>query len=401
MAAENGERRDARTTRPRNRRALIITAAAELFYRHGYARVAVSDIAEAVGIGPSALYRHFPGKQQLLQRVVLDQLRPFEEVVADADPGDLGLVARRLSTVALDNRQVGVLWQREARQLPDEQRAALKDQLRAVATRLAGLAREHQPEITDEDARFRAWCLFSALTSPSYHRVELPRPAFEALLRNMVIAVVEQPPLVMPARRRPDGSRNAAGSLLERGASRRRLLLSAATRLFAEHGYATVTTEDIGTAVGIAGPSVYNHFASKRELLGTVINRGSSWLEIELERTLTATLDVEDALRELLRSYVAFALDHGSFIDIMISEVDHLPEWERHRARQIQREYVSEWVALLREARPELDVETGRILVQAALTTANDMARTGTLRDADALLGITQALMLRTSAKSS
>jgi hypothetical protein len=37
-----------------------------------------------------------------------------------------------------------------------------------------------------------------------------------------------------------------------------------------------------------------------------------------------------------------------------------------------------------------------RILVQAALTAANDMARTGAVRDVDALLRIGAALMLDT-----
>ena len=60
----------ARGTRPSNRRQLIIDAATDLFCRRGYANVAMGDVAEAVAIGPSALYRHFRGKQDLLATVV-------------------------------------------------------------------------------------------------------------------------------------------------------------------------------------------------------------------------------------------------------------------------------------------------------------------------------------------
>ncbi|HEY0572939.1 MAG TPA: helix-turn-helix domain-containing protein [Pseudonocardia sp.] len=60
-----------RGTRPLNRRQLILAAAAELFYRRGYPNVSMGEIAEAVAIGPSALYRHFRGKQELLSEVVL------------------------------------------------------------------------------------------------------------------------------------------------------------------------------------------------------------------------------------------------------------------------------------------------------------------------------------------
>lgn len=389
MRAEHG---GARAIRPPNRRALITSAASELFYRRGYSRVGMSEIAEAVGIGPSALYRHFSGKQELLTRVVLDQLEPFQMTLrTELGDGDLDPLVRKLAAVALDNRQLGVLWQRESRNLPTEARNELKEQLRVVATRLARLAQAFRPDLTDHAARFRAWCLFSVLTSPSYHRVDLPRGQFEEVLGNMLVAVSAQPP--------PDTS---AGTqrvpvTLDHQASRRRLLLSAATRLFAEYGYAAVTMEDIGAAVGISGPSVYNHFASKRELLDAVITRGTSWLEMELERTLATAATVRDALDALLRTYVGFAESHRGFVDLLISEVDHLPTLQRHRVRQIQHEFVSEWVELLRVQRRELDRPTGRVLVQAALTLANDMVRTGTIRDPAAVRDVCGTLLFTTS----
>ena len=382
-----------RAVRPRNRRALILAAASDLFSRHGYTRVGVSDIAEAVGIGPSALYRHFAGKQQLLMQVVLGHLEPFQAVLDDVDSDDPHVVARKLAAIALDTRPLGLLWQRESRHLPRPQRDELKEQLRGVATKLAGLTRAHRPELTDQDARFRAWCLFSALTSLSYHHVEMRRGRFEELVGNVVTNIVAQPPLEFSERGEVAAARS---SMVERTASRRRLLLAAATRLFAEHGYGAVTTEDIGAAVGIAGPSVYNHFATKQELLNTVITRGSSWLEIELERTLSAASGTQDALQRLLGSYIGFATGHGEFIDMLVSEVDHLPDFERHRARQVQREYISEWVALLREVRPELNQPEARVLVQAAVTLANDMARTGLIRDPGAVGQVGKAIMLTT-----
>ncbi len=43
--------------------------------------------------------------------------------------------------------------------------------------------------------------------------------------------------------------------------------------MFATHGYAEVGIEDIGNAVGIAGPSVYNHWPTKLDLLVTALRR--------------------------------------------------------------------------------------------------------------------------------
>ena len=59
-----------RGTRPRNRRRLIVAAAAELFASRGYAQVSMADVADAVAVRPSALYRHFRGKDDLLVRQI-------------------------------------------------------------------------------------------------------------------------------------------------------------------------------------------------------------------------------------------------------------------------------------------------------------------------------------------
>ncbi|MHA6799874.1 TetR/AcrR family transcriptional regulator [Bounagaea algeriensis] len=381
-----------RNTRPRNRRALITAAAAELFHRRGYAQVSMSDIAEAVGVRSSALYRHFAGKQHLLTEVVLDEMRPLRAGAEHLAVSDVDRVVAELATQALDHRQLGVLWQREARHLPAAQRETLREELRGVARALERVARCRRPELSREDAWFRAWCLFSVLTSPSYHRAELPRGQFEHLLRAMLAVVLDQPPrrFTRPDER-AEAQRHAA---VPPRASRRRLVLSAATRLFSECGYTQVTIEDVGAAAGMSGPSLYNYFASKQELLNTVIMRGSAWLEVELERTLARHADPADALRALQHTYTDFAFDHGRFIDILVSEVHHLPDEQRHRARQTQHAYVAEWVGLLCEARSGLDAARARVLVQAALTLANDLARTGSARHLAALESTAAALML-------
>ncbi|MFE0591714.1 TetR/AcrR family transcriptional regulator [Micromonospora echinospora] len=51
---------------PRTRRAEILTAAIPLFARDGFANVTNAQIAQAVGLAPSAIYRHYPGKVDIL-----------------------------------------------------------------------------------------------------------------------------------------------------------------------------------------------------------------------------------------------------------------------------------------------------------------------------------------------
>ncbi|GAA4972915.1 TetR/AcrR family transcriptional regulator [Actinoplanes utahensis] len=51
---------------PRTRRAEILAAAVPLFARDGFASVTNGQIAQAVGLAPSAIYRHYPGKVDIL-----------------------------------------------------------------------------------------------------------------------------------------------------------------------------------------------------------------------------------------------------------------------------------------------------------------------------------------------
>src|SRR5260370_30093259 len=103
--------RPARGPRPANRRQLILDAATDLFSRKGYAGVSMGDVADAVAIGPSALYRHFRGKQELLATVVAEALDTLDEAIANAEDEHPPHVVHALATAVLEHRTAGVLWQ--------------------------------------------------------------------------------------------------------------------------------------------------------------------------------------------------------------------------------------------------------------------------------------------------
>lgn len=54
----------------RDTKTAILEAALELFAEQGYSGVGVRDIAEAVGIKPASLYKHYPSKQAIFDAVV-------------------------------------------------------------------------------------------------------------------------------------------------------------------------------------------------------------------------------------------------------------------------------------------------------------------------------------------
>ena len=88
-------------------------------------------------------------------------------------------------------------------------------------------------------------------------------------------------------------------------------------------------------------------------------------------------------------SYSSFALGHPHLVDVLINEVRNLPADESEAMLRAQRDYVDEWVQLLRQVDDGLNATSARVVVQAALTVINDLARIDQVRsrpDAEAIL---------------
>ncbi|GAA1713323.1 TetR/AcrR family transcriptional regulator [Kribbella yunnanensis] len=364
-----------RGTRPRNRRTLIVAAAADLFFQRGFDQIGMSDIADAVSIGPSALYRHFSGKQDLLYEVIRDGLAPIRGVVESLDLRDRKAALSRLAGLALDRRQLGVLWQREARQLSGDNRELIRAEVRAIGRLVADRVRVARPDLPGPATVLLGWALLSVFSSSSFHHLNLPRAQYEELLSELFATVLDSPVAEIYGER-PAGL--SASGISPR--SRREALLAKAIQMFADHGYMGVGIEDIGAAVGIAGPSIYNHFPTKRDLLVTALERAAAVLFMDLAAVYADAADPAEALSGLIRSYVEFTMQHHGVVGLMITEQEHLPERLRATSRQTQHDYVSEWVQLYLELNPDQDPIAARIRIQAALSIANDLARTPRLR---------------------
>ena len=372
---ESRSGRPARGTRPANRRSLIIAAAADLFYRRGYAQVSMKEIAGAVAIGPSALYRHFSSKQDLLQAVVSDALGVvdalLDRLLADPTIEPTAEIARTM----LEHRAIGALWHAEARHLADGVRTQLRQQLRGIGARLAELVQRRRDGVDATTADLLAWCALAATTSVSFHSVELPTDRFVRLLAEMTQAAMTAH---VPRLRRGPGPTAAEGGSWS--PSRREEILTSAMKLFARNGFASVGIEGIGASVGIAGPSVYNHFAAKEDILAAAITRGRELLYADLHRRLARAADPRDALGRLLIGYAEFVFESPESIQVLISETGHLPATEQDRTRAAQHEYIDEWVGLLRQLKPHWEPIECRVRVQAALSVINDVAATPHLR---------------------
>jgi AcrR family transcriptional regulator len=136
-------------------------------------------------------------------------------------------------------------------------------------------------------------------------------------------------------------------------ADRRRALLDAAARLFADRGFERVTLEEIGGEAGISGPAVYRHFAGKQAVLAAILIDASEGLLAGGQRVVDEVTDAGVALRELVAFHVDFAVDNAAVIRVQDRDLASLADPDRRRVRTLQRTYVELWVEVLQRLSPE------------------------------------------------
>ena len=85
--------------------------------------------------------------------------------------------------------------------------------------------------------------------------------------------------------------------------ARRRQLFDVALSLFAQHGYAATTMDDIAEAAGVTKPLVYQHFDSKRALYLELMDVFSREL---VSRIVTATARAEGPRQQVELGFAAY-----------------------------------------------------------------------------------------------
>ncbi|WP_188304267.1 TetR/AcrR family transcriptional regulator [Streptomyces sp. CBMA123] len=357
--------------RPPGRRAQILAVAADRFHRSGYHQVSMTEVAAGVGITAPALYRHFRGKPELLDRAVRLGLDALADGLRAA--GSTAELGAALAAVAVGHRPLGTLVQRDARLLPPARRAELRRELRADVALMAAVLRAERPELSAPDADLLCWSALSGCAGLSYQSAAPQPRRAEPLLRELVAAVLAVSldgtaagpgPGVVPV---PRPSPQA----------RREELLAAAVRLFHRHGFDNVSTDRLGAAVGISGPSVYRHFDSKAHLLAASLVRSRERLWHEVDGAIATAAGPAQALAAGLGAYVDFALRNGDYLGAMLSETERLAPPDRRVAVDFRRDFLRTWVELLRQVRPEYDAVAARIRVHALFSLVNDGVRNG------------------------
>jgi AcrR family transcriptional regulator len=130
----------------------IVAAARVAFEERGLDGLSMRDIAKAVGVTPMAIYRHFDGKQSLIDMLVLDALEEWSAVVAAIAPAEPLEWLRRIGAAHLDFALIKprryeaafLLHSEKARRYPDDFVAGLSPAGRLQLRLLEDLAAQRR-----------------------------------------------------------------------------------------------------------------------------------------------------------------------------------------------------------------------------------------------------------------
>lgn len=361
--------------RPKDRKDRILEQAARLFIERGFPDVTMEEIADAAGITARALYRHDDSKAALLARVITDSQDRYldarqragggggggERTLTEALPG--------LVEAALATRRLTVLWQREARYLPEADRRAVRGRLNSIVAGIHDNVVAERPGLGDAHAEIRAWGVSSTLTSLGFHDLALPGDDMIDLLNRACAAAAAAPPVVDLV---PVGERDAPAL----PASRREQILTAGGAEFARHGYTPVSTTTIARRAGIAGPGIYRYFESKQEILDSLVRRHDEWLALEHLRALRTAGGARQRIHALVEGCLRVCADAPDLVTVALVEGPHLSPALRDTVTRNRQDREQVWIDALLQVTPDLPRPRARILVRAATSFLDDAART-------------------------
>ncbi|MGB0412018.1 MAG: TetR/AcrR family transcriptional regulator [Pikeienuella sp.] len=123
----------------------------------------------------------------------------------------------------------------------------------------------------------------------------------------------------------------------------------AALRLFARHGYAAVSMREIAGDVGIGAAAIYNHFATKQDLLADLMSRHfaclmAGWMADPGSAKSTAP---EEALAAFTLFHIRYQRENADEVSVAYMELRSLEQPNFHRFDHLRRSFEEQLTSIL------------------------------------------------------
>lgn len=171
-----------------SRRELILTAAADLFAQQGYHAVGIDEVGTAAGITGPGVYRHFSGKQALLEALCDLAMSTLE--TSGARAATLEELVEQHVRFAVDERHLVAVYYREQRALPDDERHEQRRRQKAYEALWRDVAAPLRPDLDENEVLLVVVAALAVLNATALSDVGVPAARRRTLLRDTAMATV-------------------------------------------------------------------------------------------------------------------------------------------------------------------------------------------------------------------
>lgn len=128
-----------------------------------------------------------------------------------------------------------------------------------------------------------------------------------------------------------------------------------AMQLFAQHGYEATSVRDVAEAVGMRASSLYNHFASKHQIMFFIAMRSMRELTRLQQEALSGETNPAAQLERAMATHIHFHATRKQDIQVTLQAIKALEQEARAELLAFRRSYVHTWIEIL-----EAGVRTGQ-----------------------------------------
>ncbi|WP_281274041.1 TetR/AcrR family transcriptional regulator [Nocardioides marmoriginsengisoli] len=315
-----------------------MAAARELFALRGYENVSMTDVAAALGMSASSLYRHIASKQEMLAATVDAALVAVEGATVAALTFE-GLCAD-LADVVMAQSDLWILLRRESLHLDGTDRDVFVDRYQRMIDAARSALSDERPELSSAEADLRARCALACMAAPREQATARSMTAAGIAATALAVGRGGGRPEVTLTR---DDLKSATGAW---ASSRTDELLAAAEGLISRRGYAAVTLEQLGEAAGMSGPSLYHHFANKSSILVALVERAAREMEARRVEALSVPGGPAATLSTLARSYLTFAIAHADLFRVLVNDSVSIPAGAAADLAALRSRQIETWVVM-------------------------------------------------------
>lgn len=135
--------------------------------------------------------------------------------------------------------------------------------------------------------------------------------------------------------------------------TRKESIRQKAAELFRKKGFQATSMREIADGEGIKAASIYNHFASKQELLADMLLFIANAFTSHLEKVTSQDIPAADKLRQLITFHIQMTADHTDEIALIAGEWIHLIDPERSSYLHMRNNYERSLVEIIDQGKAE------------------------------------------------